>query len=340
MGATGTPESSADATPRASGRAAPGPKFDPQAASRDPALSPSFLEWSGAIESERGTVVAIDPSAETVIEHFPVLPPLNAPAAMASIPANPPESRTHRRPSLLLIGLISYASAATLALLYFYFASSRAKPHVLESLPDIPPLDVKHGEVMRLAPADAELPPGHELSLGESRRFGNILVEPLRVVAEPLEFEHFSDPSGIVKEPTGSVLKLWVRFTNLSDRQTIVPLDADLLFRRTVLDDVPCANQFVCRTGDRRAAGSLVLMYDHPTTSEWDLHGQHLGVALQPGESVETYLPSSESGAALTGRLAWRVHFRKGYSQRGYGVTTLVDVLFDSADVQQAAAAG
>jgi hypothetical protein len=230
---------------------------------------------------------------------------------------------------------------ATLALLYMYFASSRARPHALESLPDVPPLDVEHGEVMKLAPADAELPPGHQLALGESRRFGNVLVEPLRVVAEPVTFEHFSQQSDVQKPPTQPVLKLWVRFTNVSDDQTIVPLDAELLFRRALLDDgVPRANQFVGHTSDRQSDGALVLMYDHPTTSEWDLTGQQLGVALAPGDSVETYLPSGEAGAELSGPLVWRVHFRKGYSPKGYGVTTLVDVVFDVTDVERAATAG
>lgn len=343
-GRSGASDAAAGPAPQSTADSAVGLKFEPKPAPEDPGLAPSFLDWSSTVELESGTVVAIDPAAETVTDQFPKLPPINAPvhrpAVMASTSTAPPDNRVHRRPSLLMIGLISYASAATLALLYFYFASSRARPHALESLPDVPPLDVQHGEVMKLAPADADLPPGHELALGDSRRFGNILVEPLRVVAEPLTFEHFSDRSGIVKEPTGKVLKMWLRFTNVSDGQAIAPLDSDLLFRRAVLDDVARANPFVCRAADRKADASLVLMYDHPTTSEWDLSDQHLGVVLQPGESVETYLPSGEDGAALTGPLLWRVHFRKGYSPRGYGVTTLVDVLFDADDVQPGPTAG
>ena len=279
----------------------------------------------------------IDPSAETIAEDFPPIP-LPAPrieAAPAALEVSSAPSAPAPRTSLLLIVLISYASAATLALIYLLFALSRPKAHALESLPDVPPLDVQHGEVMKLAPADAGLPPGHRLALGEAQRYGNIRVEPVRVVAEPVTFSHFSEKSDIQKPPTGPVLKLWVRFTNVSDDQTIAPLDPDLLYRRAMLDDgVPRSNQFVCSARSRSDPSSLVLMYDHPPTSEWDLSEQHLGVALAPGESLETYLPSSEDGPMLSGPLVWRMHFRKGFSPMGYGVTTLVDVVFDSTQVE------
>jgi hypothetical protein len=37
----------------------------------------------------------------------------------------------------------------------------------------------------------------------------------------------------------------------------------------------------------------------------------------------------------LQGPLAWRVHFRKGYNRSTYrGVTTIVEVDFDTKDIQ------
>ncbi|MBL8851790.1 MAG: hypothetical protein JNG89_19085 [Planctomycetaceae bacterium] len=298
------------------------------------------VEQTRATLPDSDAAPRIDPSAETIAEDFPPLPlPLARTEAASSVPVvNSAPAAPRQRASLLLIVLISYASAATLALLYLCFALSRPRPHALESLPDVPPLDVQHGEVMKLAPADAGLPPGHRLALGESRRFGNVLIEPLRVVAEPVTFEHFSTQSDVQKPPTQPVLKLWVRFTNVSDNQTIAPLDPDLLYRRALLDDgVPRSNQFVCRTSEQADPAALILMYDHPPTSEWDLSEQKLGVKLGPGESIETYLPSGEEGPSLSGPLVWRVHFRKGFSPLGHGVTTLVDVVFESTDVDSAA---
>ena len=246
-----------------------------------------------------------------------------------------PDRTAADRDRLIRIGLISYASA-TLVLIYLLLTMSTAKPHQLESLPDVEPLP--DGVSMELVIPGADMPPGHTLKLGGSQRFGNILVEPLRVTREPVEFAHFSGESGrgAGKPGTKPVLKLWVRFSNVSSDQTIAPLDADLLFARLLRNSGRIrANQFVCRASDKTEDGDQVLVFDHPPTSEWDLIGQQLGTPLAPGESVEMFVPTEESGLdALTGQLIWRVHFRKGYSPKGYGVTTVFEVAFDSSQIQ------
>lgn len=261
------------------------------------------------------------------------------PAAGSARPQPTSATPTADRDRLILIGLISYASAVTLILLYLFFAGRNPSPHQLESLPDVPPLEVSKGEVMRLIEADADMPPGHTLRLGESRRFGNILVEPLRVTREPIEFVHFSNQANLSKPKTAPVLKLWVRFTNVSDDQTIAPLDAGLLYVRTLRDSGRFrANQFVATESEKSEDGQQVMVFDHPTTSEWDMAGQQLGAPLPPGDSVEIFIPTEEDGLnALTGDLVWRLHFRKGYSPRGYGVTTVVEIAFDSSQIQSKA---
>lgn len=101
-------------------------------------------------------------------------------------------------------------TAVCLGLLYFV-ATSRARQ--LESLPDVVPPQ-KNGEISRvLVPPDAALPPGHVLALGESRRFGDLLVTPLKVTREPLAFAHYRGEGK--REPAGEVLKLWLKFENV-----------------------------------------------------------------------------------------------------------------------------
>src|SRR5690606_928719 len=97
-----------------------------------------------------------------------------------------------------------------------------AKPHHLESLPDIRPESETN---LSYVPVHAELAPGHTLRIGEQRRFGNILVEPLRITREPIDFVHYSGAAKVTRPATQPVLKLWLRFTNVSDEQTIAPLD-------------------------------------------------------------------------------------------------------------------
>ena len=80
-------------------------------------------------------------------------------------------------------------------------------------------------------------------------------------------------------------------------------------------------------------------MYDLPDGSSWDPRDEHLGQILNPGESVDTYLPSAKEDIdSLTGRLLWRVHFRKGYNPNSMrGVTTVVEVVFDTDQIENEA---
>lgn len=356
--APGGQDSALDMLPPEEQPAAAGIGSGPQQAESLPFLAPG-ADTGAAPPSETGSAPAAPASAAVSDLSLPTsesgpsaaltgapapssgvvgeLPPEVRPTAAAA-PLREPPAATDRR-NLLLIGLISYASAATLALIYLFLALNNPRPHQLESLPDVPPLQVSKGELMRLVEVSADMPPGHTLRLGESQRYGNIRVEPLRVTREPIAFAHFSGQAGVSKPATAPVLKLWVRFTNVSNGQTIAPLDAGLLYLRTLRDSGEVqANQFVCRASEKTDGGTQVLVYDHPPTSEWDLIGQQLGRPLAPGESLEMYIPTEEEGLdRLTGELVWRVHFRKGYSPSGNGVTTVIEVAFDSSQIQKPA---
>jgi hypothetical protein len=255
-------------------------------------------------------------------------------ARQPTIPHVPPAKH-----NLLLVAVASYASAVTLALLYLLFQRATAEPSKLENLRDVKPLE--EGEV-QLVPVDADMPPGHTLALGQSQRFGNIVIEPLRVVREPLVFVHYSGREDMTRSDSEPVVKLWVRFTNVSQDQAIAPLDGQLLFTRVFTPETgkTRANQFVCSQATKRAGGDPVFVYDYSPTDEFDMAGQQLGRVLQPGESYETYIPTTEDALdGLEGNLIWRVHFRKGYSPHGFGVTTVVEVKFDRQSIESNTAA-
>ncbi|MBX3442320.1 MAG: hypothetical protein KF774_07920 [Planctomyces sp.] len=236
------------------------------------------------------------------------------------------------RTFLWLVFLATYAATTTAALVYLTMRLRNSGGAGLESLPDVPPL--KPGE-FRHYRTSAVLPAGHRLALGDSVRFGNIVVEPLRVTSGPIEFSHFRDPQS-VRPPSSPVLKLWVRLTNASKTQTIAPLDGDLLMSRRLSQDGDLlTNNFVCRAEDQARGESLVFLFDRPAISEWNLRDVALDRPLAPGESIETSIPSAEEGwDELDGQLVWRLHLRKGYSRSGNGVTTLIEVAFSDNDVQ------
>ncbi len=237
---------------------------------------------------------------------------------------------------LILIAVGGYALVVTALCVMLLSLLAKAKnAGQLESLPDLKPIPPNSISPIRV---DAELPAGHTLTLGQSQRFGHLRVEPVKVTRSPIQFQHFSrDPEnkGFASEP---VLKLWVKLTNESPEQAFVPLDGDLMFRRHFdsAGDTDRANTFLVQRKDKPRSSPLVYVYDHPyASSNWDLAGQHLGRQLQPGESLETYIPTTEEGIdRLRGDLLWRIQVRKGHSPAGYGVTTLIEVAFTADQIQ------
>lgn len=233
----------------------------------------------------------------------------------------------------MLVVLISYASAMTLGFGWLlYQMKSGGAGGGLEALPDPVPAK-KTG--FQWYPPRTVMTAGHDLGIGDSQRFGNIKVTVLKVTRGPIQFRHFSDAKQ-TRPPTFPVLKLWLRFENVSEDQEIAPLDDQLLFRRSGTNYTQYkSSQFVCRADQKTKPNpKIVIAYDHVSGSGWDLANLPLDKPLAPHESREYYVPTVEQNLdELTGDLVWRVHIRKGYSARGNGVTTLFEVHFDSDDI-------
>ena len=232
---------------------------------------------------------------------------------------------------LLIVG--SYASLVTIYLLYLTIFGRKNQ---LESLPDLKTVQQMGGRAS-VPRAENILPPGHELKLGQSERYGNIRVTALRVTRGPIVFKHYTGEAGNDRSPSDPVLKLWLKFENVSSGQSITPLDTTLMFFNRVVDDRVASYNMIFRAEDRKKRkAQFYYPFDRMSAeSEWTMVGQHTNAALAPGESFETYVPSGENTEGLTGNLVWRVHFRKGYGPNtGNGVTTLIDILFNSDDIK------
>lgn len=236
---------------------------------------------------------------------------------------------------LLLVVMGGYALAVTALCVMLLSMLAKAKnAGQLESLPDLKPIPTNS---LAPIPVNAQLPTGHTLKFGESQRYGNLRVEPIKVTRGPIRFQHFSKKQDFQDYKTEPVLKLWVKLTNESKEQSFVPLDAELMFRRhhNAVGDTDMANTFLVQKQDQPRRYPLVFTYDQPQLSEWDMAGQSLGKILQPGETLETYIPTTTDGIGrLSGELLWRFQLRKGHSPGGYGVTTLVDVVFTVDQIQ------
>jgi hypothetical protein len=268
-------------------------------------------------------------------------PAVTTPLAAASTaqPASPPVMLSHDVvPRQWFIMTAGYASAVTLALLFVLFVMGGSRQHALESLPDlIPPTDKSGNIGMKRVPPELDVAPGHVLALGESQRFGNVRVTPIKVTRSRIQFEHAFGKAKLNRQSAEAVLKLRLRFENVSADQEFAPLDATLMYKR-IFDSKTgklLALNFLGPESDRRAGGPMHHLYDLPEFSEYVLAGQDLSHALKPGESWETYVPSVEGLTQVDGEWVWRVLFRKGYNPESKrGVTTLIDVRFDGRDVR------
>ena len=266
-------------------------------------------------------------------------------APASAVPAPPNVNKSASKDHILVsksafIILLSYVSAITIGFVYLlYFGSAKSSDYGLESLPDVVPKKKKTTGVA-IYKETAPMPDGHDLQVGDRQRFGNIEVSVLKVTRGPIKFEHFSDAKKF-RFPSASVLKLWLRFKNVSEDQEIAPLDDHLLFARAGKNRLDYrSNQFVCRAEQKENPDAKrIIAFDHTIGSGWDLAGLSLEKPLQPGESRDYYIPTCENDLEiLTGELLWRVHIRKGYSSRGNGVTTLFEVRFNSQLIRDEAA--
>lgn len=225
--------------------------------------------------------------------------------------------------------LISYAVLVTLAagILWKRLADKNFREQTLESLPDTRTLKVGQVSVFD---TDSTLPPGHTLKLGEKRRFGNLEVEAFKVTRGMVSFEN--PETNWTPSPEGPLVKLWLRFRNVSDTQPIPPLDKYLVFTQTRKgnSDHFATNNFLKVAGTKDPFG-YILRHDHSDRSV--LKDQQLDIEIPPGGTLETFIPTQPELELPKGELVWRVHFRKGFGPRGTGVTTLVDITFAADDV-------
>ena len=231
----------------------------------------------------------------------------------------------------------NYAIAMTIAVIFLVYKLLNPNMSALESLPDVKPPKKDDKIVYKLVPEATQMPPGHLLSLGQSQRFGNLLVTPVRVTKEPVEFVHHLGETGVSRAPGPDVVKLWFEFENLSTDQSIAPLDS-LVFKRDDNDfENVRSNNFACRLSQKKKGGELAFVYDLNEFDIWNLRDQHVDQEIAPGEKLTTYIPTTEEGVAQLMNsdepLVWRVHFRKGYSPKNYVVTTVIEVAFESSDI-------
>lgn len=297
----------------------------------------AFPELSSSVLAAATAPTAASAAPSPVTTEVPSS--ISAAAAFSKNAAKATGGWSLNHPSPLMFKLaVSYASAVTLACLYLGYLISQRSPTL--DLPDLAPPAKAENRVTTLlyVPAETEIHPAQKLNLGQTRQYGALRITPLRVTRGPLDFVFFNPVAGELRPPSQPVLKLYLRFENVSTSQEVVPLDRHLVFTKEP-DQKEFgrfkANNFVCAADERSQYDRHVLVYDLSPESEWLIREENLDRALKPGESVVSFIPTTEDGwAGLSGPLVWRVHLRKGYNPASLrGVTTLIEVTFNSFDI-------
>jgi hypothetical protein len=241
-------------------------------------------------------------------------------------------------PFVVFMLLLFYASIVTLLCVHLYLESWVGNPQELESLPDIVPV-IKDGQtVYHLVPEGRKLPAGHLLSLHESRRFGNIEVTAVKVTYGPVEFEHRQADSHKQNVAGKPAYKLWLEVKNVSTDQTFAPLDRQLLLMKVADKNHPDrlrSNHFLSAVTDRLNLDEHLLVYNLPKTSNLKFKDHQDDDILKPGVTQTIYIPVEPVASMTTPtEMIWRVQLRKGYHpQTHHGVTTLVEIKFNTRDV-------
>ncbi|GAB5444795.1 MAG: hypothetical protein Fues2KO_51440 [Fuerstiella sp.] len=251
-----------------------------------------------------------------------------------------PDAATVPRKTFVLVA--GYAAAITILMLLFWLTGrlQLSGVHPLESLPDVKPL--QPGEFQKI-PDQAQLPSGHTLQLGQTARFGDVEITPLRVTREVLTAQNPARKNSSPEaQSDGPVLKLWFRARNVSEQSVFAPWDLQLMCLRSPeysVDESTLANSWLLADPDS-SDSQRILNFMHPPGSLFQLTKQNSGLQLQPGEEAEYYVACADDVQHLklqdVEQFQWRIQIRKGISRSGNGVTTMIDCLFEPQQIADA----
>ncbi len=308
--------------------------------------------WANESLSRTNLAEAEPPAIEGVIRtpdaaEFAGIPARESTGTLASsatrpVPAKPSAS------SWLLVILVPYAMAATVAAVFLFIRGRADYVHPLDSLRDQGLYETfAEGRQERVDPTQVREADKDPILLGQSRRVGDLEVTPLRVTREPLRYDFFRGAHGFEKGEESLVLHL--RLKNASEKLAFHPNDAT--FNRM---HAPDALSYTFVEIDGRPYYGPVPVEESYSER---LKGQNFEELL-PGQSMETIIVATEPAAGSRGagprtalealkavkpdqQLVWRVHLRKGRekvrTQRGsreVWVTTVVPIGFTPAQVQ------
>jgi hypothetical protein len=208
-------------------------------------------------------------------------------------------------PNWPMVVLASYASAVTLALIWFVILPRIFARSDIDNLEDAAPTAVGARGVDRskkVAPAPA-IAADRITALGEPLKVGQLEITPLATELTDVTLRRQSLAGRNETRNGGDdALALLVRLRNTSQDAVFAPLEPSFL--RDPDDGV--SDSFVELDDDRR-----VYLYPLAIGSEWSIVGQEFP-DLRPGEVKETRIVTSANFPESSAGLTWRIKVRTG----------------------------
>jgi hypothetical protein len=208
------------------------------------------------------------------------------------------------RMTWVLLLLLSYASAVTLALFWVLWTGRTLRPALPPTTNTRQLNEESNAKSWDPAPS-RPLPPiprENHASPGETVRIGQLEITPLAIESAPVVLVRLVEPVRYRREDADSLM-LRLKLTNISSDQAFAPLDRALIRgQNSALD----GSQIACSDGE------TVALFPLAVDSEWVIEGQEFPV-LKPGETVETLVASEAvTDDRLGAEMTWRVRLRFG----------------------------
>ena len=211
-------------------------------------------------------------------------------------------------PNWPMVVLASYASAATLALIWWVVLPRLRGRGEGENFAAPPPAAVgaRRPDRSRKVEPAAPIPADRITTIGKPLAVGSLEITPIDVARSDVRLRRAALAGGGEERDGGSgAMALRLRLRNMSSDAVFAPLDGAFVRDR----DDGLSESFVELDG-----GERVYLYPLPVDSEWSIAGQDFP-ALRPGEAKETRIITAADFPSTSSGMTWRLKLRTGLKE-------------------------
>jgi hypothetical protein len=211
-------------------------------------------------------------------------------------------------PNWPMVLLASYASAATLALIWWVVLPRLRGRNDVDTMATPSPAIVaaRRADRSHKVEPTAPIPADRLTTIGQPLTLGSLEITPIDVARTDVNLRRASlGGGGEEKEGGTGAMALRLRLRNTSDDTVFVPLDEAFVRDR----DDGLSDSFV-----ELDSGERIYLYPLSVDSEWSIVGQDFP-ALKPGEARETRVVTAADFPSTSSGMTWHLKLRTGLKE-------------------------